>query len=245
MLGELREPPIGSTMNDVPIDDAAPLQPTPRYRDVLRRAEDQARLHGHYHLGVEHLMLGILDGGRSVATGALEKFVDVHNLRAAIEQILASEGYRRPLLEEIEGPRANTTAVRLVRSDERQHAVLHWAPRDQGGGRQQYRMLLEWSGTPIQADADDLFEALVRIREQLERHDWFVAVQGSRLDAYPTATQRETDAGLSVHITRLGEPATPDDVAETFAEADPITLATAHAQRQRTRAWRRSLPPAR
>lgn len=234
-------------MNDVPIDDA-PLRPTPRYRDVLRRAEDQARLHGHRHLGVEHLMLGVLDGGRSVATAALEEFVDLQQLRTAIEQILASEGYRRPLQpreDGNEGPRANRTVVQLVRSDERQQAVLHWAVRDQGGTRRRYRMLLEWSGTPVQADADDLFEALVRVREQLEPHDWLVAVQGARLDAVPCATAEDEAAGLSVHITRIGEPATPDDVAETLAEADPTTVATVNEQRQHARAWRRSLPPER
>ncbi|MGH3587555.1 MAG: Clp protease N-terminal domain-containing protein [Pseudonocardia sp.] len=229
----------------MPIDDAAPLRPTPRYRDVLRHAEDQARLHGHHHLGVEHLMLGILDGGRSVATGVLATFVDLQELRGAVEQVLASEGYRRPLRprpDENDDPRANSVAVGLVRGDERQHAMLHWKLRDRGETRQRYRMLLEWSGTPIQADADDLFEALARIREQLEPHDWFVAVQGARLDAFPSAAQRETTAGLSVHITRIGEPATPDDVAEIFAEADPASLATVTAQRQHSEAWQRSLP---
>jgi hypothetical protein len=187
-------------------------------------------------------MLGILDGGRSVATGVLENFVDLQALRSAIEQVLASEGYRRPLQpRQDEGTRANSTAANLVRSDERQHAVLHWALRGQGETRQQYRMLLEWSGTPIQADADDLFEALVRIREQLEPQGWFVAVQGSRLGVYPTAMQREMAGGLNVQVMRMGEQARLGDVVETFAEADPSTLATVAAQRERAMEWERSV----
>lgn len=112
------------------------LRPTPRYRDVLRRAEDQARRHGHRHLGVEHLMLGILDGGRSVATLVLQKFVDLPTLRHELERILASEGpgqSTRPTSEPWHGEddiaSSGTVPVTLVRADERQPAVIDWAWR--------------------------------------------------------------------------------------------------------------------
>jgi Clp amino terminal domain, pathogenicity island component len=227
----------------VPIDDAAPLRPTPRYRDVLRRAEDQARRHGHHHLGVEHLMLGILDGGRSVATGVLEKFVDLQKVREAVEQVLASEGYgrsSRPPQGDDEGPRSDSTPVTLVRGDERQQAVIHWAWQGRTGP-DLYRAQLDWSGEPIDVGADDMFEALVRIREQLEPQGWFVAVQGSRLDVFPTAMQREMAGGLNVQVMRMGEQARLGDVVETFAEADPSTLAMVAAQRERAEEWMRSV----
>jgi Clp amino terminal domain, pathogenicity island component len=227
----------------VPIDDAAPLRPTPRYRDVLRRAEDQARRHGHDHLGVEHLMLGILDGGRSVATGVLEKFADLQKVREAVEQVLASEGYgrsSRPRQAEDDSPRSDSTPVTLVRGDERRQAVIHWAWQGRAGP-DLYRAQLDWSGEPIDAGADDMFEALVRIREQLEPQGWFVAVQGSRLDVFPTAIQREMAGGLNVQVMRMGEQARLGDVVETFAEADPSTLATVAAQRERAEEWMRSV----
>jgi ClpA/ClpB-like protein len=227
----------------VPIDDAAPLRPTPRYRDVLRRAEDQARRRGHRHLGVEHLMLGILDGGRSVATGVLEKFVDPQKVREAVEQVLASEGYgrsSRPRQGDDEGPRSDSTPVTLVRGDERQQAVIHWAWQGRTGP-DLYRAQLDWSGEPIDVGADDMFEALVRIREQLEPQGWFVAVQGSRLDVFPTAIQREMAGGLNVQVMRMGEQARLGDVVETFAEADLSTLATVAAQRERAEQWMRSV----
>jgi Clp amino terminal domain, pathogenicity island component len=227
----------------VPIDDAAPLRPTPRYRDVLRRAEDQARRHGHHHLGVEHLMLGILDGGRSVATGVLEKFVDLQKVREAVEQVLTSEGYgrsSRPRQTGDESPRSDSTPVTLVRGDERQQAVVHWAWQGRTGP-DLYRAQLDWSDKPIDVGADDMFEALVRIREQLEPQGWFVAVQGSRLDVFPTAIQREMAGGLNVQVMRMGEQARLGDVVETFAEADPSTLATVAAQRERAEEWMRSV----
>jgi ATP-dependent Clp protease ATP-binding subunit ClpA len=59
---------------------------------VLRLAEDAARHHGHHHLGVEHLMLGILDGGPSMATGVLQKFVDL----ATVREEIGVAGSQRP-----------------------------------------------------------------------------------------------------------------------------------------------------
>jgi hypothetical protein len=227
-------------MGAVPIDDAAPLRPTPRDRDVLRRAEDQARRHGHQHLGVEHLMLGILDGGQSVATGVLAKYVDLPELRKAIERVLASEGYNRPSRPpqgEDDGPRSDSTVVTLVCGEERQQAVIHWAWQARNGPEDLYRAQLEWSGQPIDVGADDMFEALVRIREQLEPQGWFVAVQGSRLDAFPSAMQREMAGGLNVYLMRMGEPVRLQDVVETFAEADPSTLATVSTQRKHVEEW--------
>jgi ClpA/ClpB-like protein len=227
-------------MGAVPIDDAAPLRTTPQYRDVLRCAEDQARRHGHRHLGVEHLMLGILDGGQSVATGVLAKYVDLPELRKAVERVLGSEGYNRPSRPrqgEDDGPRSDSTPVTLVCSEERQQAVIHWAWQARNGPEDLYRAQLEWSGEPIDVGADDMFEALVRIREQLEPQGWFVAVQGSRLDAFPSAMQREMAGGLNVCLMRMGEPVRLQDVVETFAEADPSTLATVGAQRKHVEEW--------
>ena len=189
-------------------------------------------------------MLGILDGGRSVATGVLEKFVDLQKVREAVEQVLASEGYgrsSRPRQAEDEDPRSDSTAVTLVRGDERQEAVIHWAWQGRNVPEDLYRAQLEWSGEPIDVGADDMFEALVRIREQIEPQGWLVAVQGSRLDVFPTAMQREMAGGLNVQVMRMGEQARLGDVVETFAEADPSTLATVAAQRERAEEWMRSV----
>jgi hypothetical protein len=94
-----------------------------------------------------------------------------------------------------------------------------------------------------------MFDALVRIREQVEPQGWFVAVQGARLDTYPSRMQRDMAGGLNVCVMRRGEPVRLDDVVETFAEADPSTLATVAAQRARLEEWPRSLraetPPGR
>jgi hypothetical protein len=151
---------------------------------VLRRAEDQARRHGHHYIGVEHLLLGILDGGQSVATGVLAKYIDLPELRRTIERALASEDYNRPSqVRQDEEARSESTPVTLIRGDERKQAVIHWAWQGRNGPHALYRAQLDWSGEPIDVSAGDMFEALVRIRERLEPQGWFVAVQGLRLDA--------------------------------------------------------------
>lgn len=224
-------------------DDAAPLRPTPRYESVLRHAEDQARRHGHHHLGVEHLLLGILDGGESVATGVLAKYVDAPELRRAVERVLASEGYNRPSQPEPDDEaRSASTPVTLVRGDERQQAVIHWAWQGRRGPSDDvYRAQLDWAGEPIDVGAADMFDALVRIRERLEPQGWLVAVQGSRLDTFPSEMQREMAGGLNVYVMRIGEPIRLGDAVETFAEADPGLLATVDAQYERAADWERSV----
>jgi Clp amino terminal domain, pathogenicity island component len=228
----------------VPIDDdATPLRPTPRYRNVLQHAENQARRHGHPYIGIEHLMLGILDDGLSVATAAVAKFVDLETVRTELERILASESYAkgdpgssaRPRTDD---ERSDSVPVALVRGDERQQAMIHWRWTARGPG-DVYQAQLEWTGSSVEVGANDMFEALVRIRERLEPHGWFIAVQGSRLDTFPSGMQRDMAGGLSLYVMRIGEPAR--DVVKTFDEADPSTLATVAAQRQHVEKWARSL----
>jgi ClpA/ClpB-like protein len=222
-------------------DDAAPLRPTPRYRNVLRHAEAQARRHGHNDLDVEHLLLAILDVGQSVATDVLAKYVDLPDLRKATERALASETYNRPAHPRPdEDARSESAPVTLVRGDERQQAVIHWALRAPSGSGERFRMQLEWSGDPIQVDAGDLFEALVQVRGRLEPEGWFVAVQGARLDVYPSAMQREMASGLNAYVLPTDEPTRLQDIVETLDPAEPGTLATVAAQRAHAEDWERS-----
>jgi ATP-dependent Clp protease ATP-binding subunit ClpA len=55
----------------VPTQDAAEHNPTPRCRAVLQLAREQASRHGHRYLGVEHIMLAILEDRQSVPAQVL------------------------------------------------------------------------------------------------------------------------------------------------------------------------------
>jgi ATP-dependent Clp protease ATP-binding subunit ClpC len=69
---------------------------TPRTRRVLVLADALAHSHGHDYLGVEHLLLAILEDGDSVAAEALRRCSPLEVIRAELEAILASPGYRTP-----------------------------------------------------------------------------------------------------------------------------------------------------
>lgn len=130
-----------------------------------------------------------------------------------------------------------TVLVTLVRGAERQPALLHW---QQAGffSRVSYTLRLEWRGPQLQATAPDLFEALVLVRRQLEPQGWLVAVQGSRLDAYPSRMARDMGGGERIYVHRPGQPARSEDLVDTLAAAEPEDLATVAAQQQY---WQRVL----
>ena len=125
--------------------------------------------------------------------------------------------------------------VPLVRGDERRSAVIHWLQAYHGPERTAWLQLVS-TGLELRAIGDDAFEALDGIREQLEPSGWLIAVQGSRLDTYPSGMARDMGGGFTVYITRIGQPA--KDTVGTFEEADPSLLATVAEQREHWRRWR-------
>jgi hypothetical protein len=131
--------------------------------------------------------------------------------------------------------------VALVRGDERRPALIHWLEA-YDGPRPTYWFQLVWTGPELRAIGPDAFEALAAIREQLEPSAWFVAVQGSRLDTYPSGMARDMGGGFRVYIMRMGQNASFEDLVDTFAEADPSLLATVAAQEEYWRRWRRAVP---
>ena len=90
---------------------------------------------------------------------------------------------------------------------------------------------------PYTATGPDMFEALVRLRRQLEPDGLVVAVQGSRRDTYPSGMAREMGGGMRVYVMRPGLPARGEDLVETLDDAPPDQMATVDEQRAFTEAW--------
>jgi hypothetical protein len=91
---------------------------------------------------------------------------------------------------------------------------------------------------PYTATAPDMFEALVRLRRQLEPDGLMVAVQGSRRDTYPSGMARDMGGGMRVYVMRPGLRARPEDLVETLDDAPPDQIATVDEQRAFAEAWR-------
>ena len=93
---------------------------------------------------------------------------------------------------------------------------------------------------PYTATAEDLFEALVRLRRQLEPDGLMVAVQGSRRDTYPSGMARDMGGGWKIYVLRPGVPGHPD-LVRTLDDAPADQLATVDEQWAFREAWMASL----
>lgn len=80
-----------------------------------------------------------------------------------------------------------------------------------------------------QAEADDAFEALCLIREQLEPLGWRIGVAGAQAGVWPSGMARDQGGGLSAY--RLGAREGETAVVDTFAPVDPSAVTTVVEQR--------------
>jgi hypothetical protein len=91
---------------------------------------------------------------------------------------------------------------------------------------------------PYTATGPDMFEALVRLRRQLEPDGLMVAVQGARRDTYPSGMARDMGGGMQVYVLRPGGASGRGDLVKTLDDAAPDQLATVEEQKAFAAAWR-------
>ncbi|MCG3749681.1 hypothetical protein [Amycolatopsis sp. Poz14] len=136
--------------------------------------------------------------------------------------------------------------VLLVEGDKQHQAWLRcWTNAyDRSDG---YRLELTMGPEtePVVATGPDAFEALVRVRRQIEPRGLRIAVQGSRLDTYPSGMARDMGGGWRIYVMRQGQGAGFADLVDTFDEAPVDQLATVEEQEAYWEAWlnQRAAPP--
>ncbi|WP_211323500.1 hypothetical protein [Prauserella marina] len=79
-------------------------------------------------------------------------------------------------------------------------------------------------GTAL-AEADDAFEALCLVREQLEPYGWRIGVAGAQVDVWPSGMARDQGGGQVAY--RFGTP----DTVEVFEPVSPATVTTVAVQK--------------
>jgi len=81
---------------------------------------------------------------------------------------------------------------------------------------------------PVEARANDAFEALCLVRDRLEPDGWRIGVAGSRADVWPSGMARDQGGGLSAY--RMTEERV-GGIVDTFEPVDPATVTTVAEQR--------------
>lgn len=67
--------------------------PTPRFNEVLETSTVLAREMGHSYVGSEHLFLAIIRDRAAVPTQALASIIDLDQLEATLNEVMASPPY--------------------------------------------------------------------------------------------------------------------------------------------------------
>jgi len=88
---------------------------------------------------------------------------------------------------------------------------------------------------------DDLFEAMIEWRKDLERDGIALLCAGARQDVFPSGMSRSMSGGRKAYVTRIGEPANGSDLIDIFAYSPYATVGTVQEQSAFHALWVESL----
>lgn len=108
--------------------------------------------------------------------------------------------------------------VLAFNSDQQADAVLCWE-----GDNYDFTVIADGPWGHVTGRADDCFEALTRIREQIEPQGWLLGVNGSRRDTWPSGMCRE----MGVSSSTCSGP----------GFAPPVPIASRHSTPHPARRW--------
>jgi hypothetical protein len=104
-------------------------------------------------------------------------------------------------------------------------------------GERPYRLEADGPSGRLSGEAEDLFDATVALREQLERDGWLLQVEGAREDVYPSRMSRPSG---KAYVLREGRHSTRDDLVDTLAPLSGGRAATVAEQRAHFERWSQS-----
>lgn len=113
-------------------------------------------------------------------------------------------------------------------------------------------MALSWSEGPPwhvrvegsfgahEGQGEDLFSALLVVRQALDERGWLLQINAARSDAWPSQMALQA-SGLRLYILRLGEPTAPRDLVATLDDISDGEAGTVLQQQAFAVQWSRSL----
>lgn len=103
------------------------------------------------------------------------------------------------------------------------------------------RLVCEYRGKTIFAEAHDYFEALCSIRLELEKERLIPFCYGASINVYPSAMARDMGKGKAAYKREMGKHATRESLVRIFDHGADITPSTVALQREYFQDWLASI----
>ncbi|HXR90220.1 MAG TPA: hypothetical protein VN750_08055 [Steroidobacteraceae bacterium] len=85
--------------------------------------------------------------------------------------------------------------------------------------------------------ADDLFDAQLLLREELEAAGALLLCAGARSDVFPSGMSRSMSGGRKAYMMQLGKSPSRSDLVDIFSYAEPGVVGTVRQQQQFHQKW--------
>lgn len=85
--------------------------------------------------------------------------------------------------------------------------------------------------------ADDLFDAQLLLRKELEKAGGRLLCAGARSDVFPSGMSRSMSGGRKAYIMQLGKSPIRSDLVDIFSYAEPGVVGTVGQQQQFHQKW--------
>lgn len=127
-----------------------------------------------------------------------------------------------------------TRRVKARQGQEEEWVALSWSEGPP------WHVKVEGSFGAHEGQEDDLFSALLVVRQALDKDEWLLQINASRTDAWPSQMALQA-GGLRLYILRLGEPTAPGDLVTALDDISEGEAGTVRQQQEFAAQWRRSL----
>jgi hypothetical protein len=103
------------------------------------------------------------------------------------------------------------------------------------------RLILEFEGAQLIADAEGFFDAMIAIRRELEAQGLRLECYGASLDVFPSGMARSMGPGEKAYKLELGRPAQTKDLVSIFESGPDVKPASIKEQEGYFDRWAESL----